>query len=110
MAAILCHAADRVIANDYTFSFASRQFQIAREDVQTRMRRQRWRIEVRLDGELYARYQGRYLAIRQCGAAQPIPEPAVRKPPRREHNAGRKSAWMNGFFERCAPPLLMSLG
>ncbi len=110
LAAILCHAEDRVIGNDYTFSFASRHFQIARDDVQAGMRRQRLRVEVRLDGELYARYQGRYLAISRCGTAQPAPQPAVRKPPRRDHNAGGKSSWMNGFFDRPAPPLWLSLG
>lgn len=57
LAATLCHSEERVIANDYTFSFASRDFQIARGDVQAGMRRQRLRIEIRLDGELYARYQ-----------------------------------------------------
>ena len=109
--AILCHVEERVIANDYTFSFASRQFQIAREEVQAGMRRQRVRIEVRLDGELYARYQGRYLSISRCGPSEPVPaQPASRKPPRHDHNAGGKSLWMQGFFDRPAPPLWRSLG
>jgi hypothetical protein len=34
LAAILCHAEDRVIANDYTFSFAGQRYQIRREQVQ----------------------------------------------------------------------------
>ena len=110
LAAILCHVEERVIANDYTFSFASRHFQIAREDVQAGMRRQRLRIEVRLDGELYARYQGRYLAIQRCGPREPVPEPPLRKPPRHDHNAGGQSSWMEGFFDRPAPPLWRSLG
>ena len=105
LAAILCHVEERVIANDYTFSFASRHFQIARQDVQAGMRRQRVRIEVRLDGELYARYQGRYLSISRCGPSEPAPPPAPRKPPRHDHNAGGKSSWMEGFFDRPSPPL-----
>jgi hypothetical protein len=109
LAAILCHVEERVIANDYTFSFASRRFQIAREDVQAGMRRQRLRIEIRLDGELYARYQGRYLNISRCGPHWSSEEPAARKPPRRDHNAGGKSQWMDGFFDRPAPPLWKSL-
>ena len=110
LAAILCHVEERVIANDYTFSFASRHFQIAREDVQAGMRRQRLRIEVRLDGELYARYQGRYLNLRPCGPRWSREEqPAPRKPPRRDHNAGGKTDWMDGFFDRPAPPLWKSL-
>ncbi len=98
----------RVIANDYTFSFAGRHYQIAREDTQAGMRRQRLRIELRLDGELHARYQGRYLRVGRCEARLPEPEPAVRKPPRKDHNAGGKGAWMQGFFDRPAPPLWRS--
>jgi transposase len=110
LAAILCHVEERVIANDYTFSFASRHFQIARQDLQAGMRRQRLRVEVRLDGELYARYQGRYLSIHRRGPDEPEAEPAPRKPPRHDHNAGGKSSWMDGFFDRPAPPLWRSLG
>jgi len=105
LAAILSHVEERVIGNDYTFSFAGRGFQIAREEVQAGMRRQRLRVELRLDGELHARYQGRYVRIHRCGPRQPEPEPAVRKPPRKDHNAGGKSSWMQGFFDRPAPPL-----
>ena len=31
LAAILCHVEERVIGNDYTFSFAGQRYQIARE-------------------------------------------------------------------------------
>ena len=110
LAAILAHVEPRVIANDYTFSFSGRQFQIAGEEVQAGMRRQRLQVEVRLDGELYARYQGRYLSISRCAASQPVVEQVPRKTPRRDHNAGGKSAWMDGFFDRPAPPLWKSLG
>lgn len=105
LAAILCHVEERVIGNDYTFPFTGRRYQIAREDVQAGMRRQRVRVELRLDGELHARYQGRYLRVSRCGPRQPEPEPAGRKPPRKDHNAGGKSSWMQGFFDRPAPPL-----
>ena len=110
LAAILAHVEERVMANDYTFSFAGRHFQIARDAVQAGMRRQRLPVEVRLDGELHARYQGRYLSIRRCGPSEPVEAPAQRKPPRHDHNAGGKSAWMDGFFDRPAPPLWQSLG
>ena len=56
LAAILCHAADRVIANDYTFSFAGRHYQIQHEQIQTAMRHQRLRVELRLDGDLKAHF------------------------------------------------------
>lgn len=105
LSAILSHVEERVIANDFTFSFASRHFQIAREDVQANMRRQRLRVEVRLDGEVHARYQGKYLNISRCCPQAPVGEPVVRNPPRRDHNAGGKSSWMKGFFDRPSPPL-----
>ena len=110
LAAILAHVEERVIANDYTFSFSGRHFQIARDQVQAGMRKQRLQVEVRLDGELHARYQGRYLTISRCGSSEPVPEPVPRKPARHNHNAGGKSAWMDGFFDRPAPPLWKSLG
>jgi hypothetical protein len=110
LAGILCHAAERVIGNDYTFSFASRPFRIARPDIQAGMRRQRLRVEVRLDGEIYARYQGRYLSIERCSPLRPcVQESKPHQPPRRDHNAGGKSAWMDGFFDRPAPLLWRSL-
>jgi transposase len=109
LASILCHVEERVIANDYTFSFAGQRYRIAREQAQTGMRRQRLRIELRLDGELKARYQDRYLSIAECvaGAVAIVPPPA--KPARKDHNAGGKSTWMQGFFDRPAAPLWMSI-
>jgi hypothetical protein len=111
LAAILCHAEDRVIGNDYTFSFSGQRYQIQREHVQAGMRQQRLGVELRLDGELRARYQGGYLAIQACGARLPLPIPsAACKPPRKDHNAGGKSTWMQGFFDRPAPALWKSIG
>ena len=109
LAAILCHAEERVIANDYTVSFAGQRYQIHREHVQVGMRRQRLRVELRLDGELRVCYQGRYLSIEECGPRAAVPAPAARKPPRKDHNAGGKSDWMQGFFDRPAPPLWRSI-
>lgn len=110
LAAILCHAEDRVIANDYTFSFAGQRHQIQREQTQAGMRRQRLRVELRLDGELKARYQGRYLTIEPCGLRAATPPPVARKPPRKDHNAGGRSVWMQGFFDRPAPALWKLIG
>lgn len=103
--AILCHVEDRVIGNDYTFSFAGHRYQTAREMVQAGMRRQRLRVEVRLDGELKARYQGQYLEIQECGVQRPAPPSKASKPVRKDHNAGGRSSWMRGFFDRPNPPL-----
>jgi transposase len=104
LAAILCHVESRVIGNDYTFSFAGHRYQIARQDVQAGMRHQRLRVELRLNGDLKARYQDRYLSIAECGTPM-VAEPVVRKPVRKDHNAGGKSTWMQGFFDRPSPPL-----
>jgi hypothetical protein len=54
-AAILCHAEDRVLGNDYTFSFSGLRDQIQPEPVQAGLRQQRLRVELRLEGELKAR-------------------------------------------------------
>ncbi len=110
LAAILCHVEERVVGNDYTFSFAGRRYQIARSQVRAGMRRQRLRVELRLDGELKARYQGRYLEIAECGARVVGAEPKAIKPVRKDHNAGGRSGWMQGFFDRPSPPLWKLLG
>ena len=74
------------------------------------MRRQRVRVELRLDGELKARYQGRYVEIGECGARPVAAEPKQSKPVRKDHNAGGRSHWMEGFFDRPSPPLWKSIG
>jgi transposase len=110
LAAILCHVEQRVIGNDYTFSFAGQRYQMARQEAQAGMRHQRLRVELRLNGELKARYQGRYVNIAECGARAAAPLPAVRQPARKDHNAGGKSSWMQGFFDRPSPPLWKAIG
>lgn len=110
LAAILSHVEPRVIGNDYTFSFAGRRYQIARPEAQAGMRHQRLRVELRLSGELRARYQDRYLQIGECGAPLAATDPVQRKPVRKDHNAGGKSSWMQGFFDRPSPPLWKLLG
>jgi transposase len=110
LAAILCHVEDRVIGNDYTFSFAGRRYQIVRSAVQAGMRRQRVRVELHLDGELKARYQGQYLEISECGMREVNLAPTVSKAVRTDHNAGGRSRWMTGFFNRPSPPLWKSIG
>ena len=110
LAAILCHVEQRVIGNDYTFSFAGRRYQIARGQVQAGMRHQQLRVELRLDGELKACYQGSYVNIAECGAPAQTVQPVAAKPLRRDHNAGGKSCWMDGFFARPSPPLWKAIG
>jgi hypothetical protein len=109
LAANLSHVEQRVISNDYTFSFAGRRYQIARPEVQAGMKRQNLRVELRLDGTLKARYQGRYVEIAECGAKVPAQPAPPRKPARKDHNAGGRSQWMQGFWNRPAPPIWQAI-
>ena len=93
------------MANDYTFAFAGKRYQIAREDLQPGMKRESLRVELRLSGELKARYEGRYLEIRECGERPVAVKPKSQKAVRKDHNAGGKSRWMEGFWNKPAPPL-----
>jgi transposase len=110
LAAALSHVEHHVIDNGFTFRFAGRHYRIRREDVKTGMRRQRLRIELRLSGEIKARYQGQYVEIAECDheAAASNPKPS-HKPVRKDHNAGGKSRWMDGFFESPSPELWQAI-
>jgi hypothetical protein len=105
LASALSHVEQRVISNDYTFSFAGRRYQVARAEVKAGMRGKNMRIELHLSGALRARFEGRYVEVSECGAkAAPVAKPAG-KPVRKDHNRGAKSDWMDGFFERPGPEL-----
>jgi len=99
----------RIIGNDYTFSFAGRQHQIARSNVQAGMRRGSLRVELRLDGSLQARYEGRYVEISECGEKPPVAPASSQRVARKDHNAGGKSGWMEGFFHKPGPRLWQAI-
>jgi winged helix-turn helix protein len=102
----LSHVEHRIITNNYTFPYYGKQYQIAREDVQVGMKRQNLRVELWLNGELKGRYQGRYVRIQECGAQLPAaPKTLSYKEVRKDHNAGGKSHWMDGFWNKPTPPL-----
>jgi hypothetical protein len=106
LGSVLSHVEHRIITNDYTFPYYNQQYQIVREDVQPAMKRQSLRVELWLNGELRGRYQGRYVGIRECGVqSQEAPKKAPRKEVRKDHNAGGKSQWMDGFWDKPSPPL-----
>ena len=106
LGASLSHVEQRVIGNDYTFSFAGRRYQIDRRALQAGMKRGRLRIELRLDDSLKARYEGRYIEVSECGEKLPATRAAApSKPVSKDHNAGGKSCWMQGFFDRPSPAL-----
>lgn len=104
--AALSHVEQRVITNDYTFPFGGKRYQIASEQVKPGMKRQSLRVELRLNGDLKARHQGQYLEINECGSKPPqVAKPSPSKPVRKDHNAGGKSQWMDGFWDKPTPPL-----
>jgi transposase len=105
LASALSHVEQRVISNDYTFSFAGRRYQIARTDVKAGMRGRSLRIELHLNGALRARFEGVYADVSECGAKAPVTPTPAGKAARKDHNRGGKSHWMDGFFERPGPAL-----
>jgi transposase len=109
LASALSHVEQRVVSNDYTFSFAGRRYQIARSEVKAGMRGKSMRIELHLSGALRARFEGQYVEVSECGAKpQPAAKP-VGKLVRKDHNRGGQSAWMDGFFEHPGPELWQAI-
>ena len=107
----LSHVEHRIITNNYTFPYYAKHYQIAREDLQPGMKRQSLRVELWLNGELKARYQGRYVAVHECGVKPPAaPKTHPGKTVRKDHNAGGKSRWMDGFWDKPSPPLWQVIG
>jgi len=74
LAAILSHVEERVIGNDYTFPLCRPLLTRLRAPSTSWHARQRLRVELRLDGEVKARYQGRYVEVASV-ACGPAPEP-----------------------------------
>ena len=101
----LSHVEQRVVSNDYTFSFAGRRYQLARQEVKAGMRGKSIRIELHLSGTLRARFQGQYIEVGECGAKAPAAPKPAGKPVRNDHNRGGKSNWMDGFFQSPGPEL-----
>jgi hypothetical protein len=105
LASALSHVEQRVVSNDYTFSFAGRRYQIARTDVKAGMRGKSLRIELHLSGALRVRFEGVYAEVSECGAKAPAAPKPARKDCRKDHNRAGKSDWMDGFFEQPGPAL-----
>jgi hypothetical protein len=105
LAAILCHVEQRVIGNDYTFSFRRPALSDpapgggSRDAASAAARRipARWRVE--------GAVSGRYPEIGVCDGTSIAAQPKPARPVRKDHNAGGRSRWMNGFFDRPSPPL-----
>jgi transposase len=95
LAASLSQVDTRLIANDYTFRFQNRLYQIASEQVRAGLRGAQVRVEERLDGSLAVRFQGHYLRFREC---QPQPKVAPAPPPPRDRRKPPRpsEAWRKG--------------
>ena len=68
------------------------------------MRRQRLRVELRLDGELKARYQGRYLAMEDAARSADRGEPGPAQTAQRSQR-GRQKPLDAGLLRSSGPPL-----
>lgn len=100
--AILSHVEQRRIANDFTVQFLGKRYQIEKSQVKAGMRGESARLELRLDDSVALRYQGCYLTIRRCEGVDldlvVAQSPGI--PPRKDHNRGGRSQWMQGFSVR----------
>lgn len=103
LAAILSHVETRRVTNDYTFRWLGGTYQIARDDVQPRMRKARVRVERRLDGTLAVRFQDRYVNFSECVGPPPEAVPAARN--RKPAGPRAKSRWMRDFDLHDSRPL-----
>ena len=109
LAAILSEVEQRVITNDYTFRHDNKVLQILRGDVRPRMRGASLRVEMRRSGDVAARFEDRYVQLKECQPAPKTPTDAVRKASSKSDAPAKskpaKSKWMSGFFQRPSPPL-----
>jgi transposase len=108
LAAILSHVELRQVTNDYTLRYDGQLYQIDRQDIRVGLRQAKVHVEERLDRSIAVRFQGRYLRFRRCAQPSPSLRPpavAAAKRPDETLKPKRKSAWMNGFFQKPGPSL-----
>jgi len=91
------------VRNDYTLRWNGKLYQIDRQAVKTGLRGDNVRVEARLDGTLAVRYQERYLAVKECAAADKPKKVKTAKPakPRTQ----RSSDWNKNFDLKKAPKI-----
>lgn len=111
LGAILSQVEEREIANDYTFRFDSERYQILKRSIVPRMRGSRIRVEVRLDGSMAARWEGRYVEIAPCAVRAPA-QPRRAQQPRRPVGSGPRKvnrAWVRDLLQRPSAPLWLAI-
>jgi hypothetical protein len=112
LAAILSHVEQRQVSNGYTVQYQGKLYQIDRNDIGVGLRGSKLRIEQRLDGSIAMRFADRYLRIQICEQPLPAtPAPKLSAPvkPRKGPQAGGKSRWMDGFWDRPSPTLKQAI-
>jgi transposase len=94
---ILSHVENRHVANNYTVSWDGKSYQIPREAVRPGVRSSSVRVEGRLDGTVWARIGEQAVRLRRCERS--VPEVTLKVPvePRKDHNRGGRSQWMQEF-------------
>jgi transposase len=96
LAASLSRVEVRQIANDYTFRFQSRLYQIAAEHVRAGLRGAALRVEMRLDGSLAVRFQKQYLVFQECQPQPKVVAPSPAPDRRRKAPPAPSPAWRQG--------------
>jgi len=94
---ILSHAEKRRVSNNYTVSWDAKTYQLPREAVKPGLKSTWIRIEGRLDGTVWGRVADRAVKLTRC--SQPSPELRLKPTaePRKDHNRGGRSKWMENF-------------
>ena len=108
LAAILSHVERRQVKNDYTIQLEGKTYGIERADISAGLRGAAVRVEKRRDGTVAIRYRDQYLRHQLCEHARPVAaqrELTAAREEKKAVRAGRKSRWMNGFFQKPGPPL-----
>jgi hypothetical protein len=105
LAASLSHVETRQVRNDYTLRWDGKLYQIERRAVTTGLRRANVRVEQRLDGSLAVRHGERYLAVKECAAADKPKAARPAKAAKTHRASGRGSDWNKNFDLKKAPKI-----
>jgi len=100
LTAILSHVEERVVANDYTIRYNSKQYQIARRDIRPGLRSATVRVEERQDDTMWVRFRDGYMNVKICDpqiCPQPLPARPRQKQISKASTNRKPGNWMEGF-------------
>lgn len=99
LASILSYSESRQVGNDYTVSWKGSKYQIPPEQARARMRKQSIRVEQRLDGTVWAVWQGEELQLVICPAEEPAAKLSLREPVAGKSQLSvANHRWMKNFW------------